>query len=293
MGGWIKPFIRFFEWLAIVIDPIIAAGKTLFSVWNNENLNFFEKSISVLVASIFGLADGLLSLVGILSEGITGIWSWLTGGGWKTENPVGNYMRSVTNDYEFGGVGRQMGEATATAFENVKEKGGFAYSGESDLKVAINPEEEAMLQKRKQEFEKDGEITEQEQEILDNMIDQFSQSVDDFVMQPKGISSFIFDRKNNQMYKTSPNDEILATKKGGILDQSLQDLKSIMSEMNKNILILGLSKTTETTQPLIMNNTNVTNGKDSKEYLFKPMFDVNADKRASWWSISREYNTAT
>jgi hypothetical protein len=114
--------------------------------------------------------------------------------------------------------------------------------------------------------------------------------VQDFTLEPKGISSLIMDRSNNQMYQTSPNDEIIASKKGGILDKSLQDIKNIMMEVNKNILNFNNSNS----NPVVVNNnsTNVMGGggNQGKEYLFKPMYDVNTDKRIAWWKASREYS---
>jgi hypothetical protein len=107
-------------------------------------------------------------------------------------------------------------------------------------------------------------------------------------MQPKGTSAYIIDKKNNQTYKTSPNDEIIATKKGGIIDKSLQDIKNIMMEVNKNILNINNSNS----NPVIVNNnsTSVMDNNESKKYLFKPMYDVNTDKRIAWWKASREYS---
>lgn len=116
-----------------------------------------------------------------------------------------------------------------------------------------------------------------------------SKPVDDFVMQPKGVPSLIVDKANNQTYQTAPNDEITASKKGGIFDKSLEELKLIMTEVNKGIL--SLNSNIGNIQPNIINNnnTNVTGSGDEKNSIAKAMYDVNTDKRSDWWRISREY----
>jgi len=63
-----------------------------------------------------------------------------------------------------------------------------------------------------------------------------------------------------------------------------------MMEVNKNILNFNNSNS----NPVVVNNnsTNVMGGggNQGKEYLFKPMYDVNTDKRIAWWKASREYS---
>lgn len=310
-GQWVKPFFRFFELLAFVVDPVVAAVKTLSEIWDNDKLNVFEKSVAGLVAAFFGLADGIFSLLGLLSEGITGVWSWLTGGGWKTENAFGNQMREMTDDYSFGAFGRKMGVSTAdvmaegtgsVAYDRMKGVVGMDTSG-----VARTGDEDRLKGETDYDYTKrgmmsdsvsPGEIDPEEQSYLDSKFDKSGkripvqgEKVDDFIMQPSGISSFIYSGKNNKSYQTAPDDEIIASKKGGIIDQSLQDIKMIMAEVNKNILNMSLVKNSDNQQPVMITNNSIAGGKDSSQNIFKAMYDINTQKRSDWWRISREYSS--
>lgn len=113
--------------------------------------------------------------------------------------------------------------------------------------------------------------------------------VDDFVMEPKQVSPLIVDRSNNQTYEPSQNDEVIASKKGGMLDKSLEELKIIMTEVNRGILNLNSNITN--IQPTVVNNNtaSVTGSKEKTNVISKAIYDVNTDKRADWWRISREY----
>ena len=279
----LKPILNFLGAFLVILDPLIAAGKTLFDIWNNDNLNFFEKSISVLTAAFFGLGDGIATLIGLISEGIAGVWNLITGNGWVTDNPVGNFMRGLTDDYSFGGMGEKMGGHAALAMADTAEDAVLNKNFSGMEQVENTPK-----YKKLQELQKDG-LTAEEEEYLQTKFDDRGQPVDDFVMQPKGISSLILDRRNDQLYQTSPDDEIIASKKGGILDRSLQDIKMIMSDVNKNILNMNSNMINVKPNVINNNNTSVMGSKDNTNYISKAMYDVNTDKRANWWRISREY----
>jgi len=310
-GQWVKPFFRFFELLAFVVDPVVAAVKTLSEIWDNDKLNVFEKSVAGLVSAFFGLADGIFSLIGLLSEGITGVWSWLTGGGWRTENALGNQMREMTDDYSFGGFGRKMGVSSAdvmaegtdsVVYDRMKGIVGMDTSGVDAKGGEDRLKGESDYDYTKRGMMNDsvspGEIDPEEKAYLDSKFDKSGkripvqgERVDDFIMQPSGISSFIYSGKNNKAYQTAPDDEILATKKGGIIDQALQDLKMIMTEVNKNIINASLGKGPDNQQPVMITNNNLTGGKDNSQNIFKSMYDINTQKRSDWWRVSREYSS--
>jgi hypothetical protein len=295
----IKPFmplIKALSWVLMILDPLIAAGKTLFEVWNNENLSFIQKTITVLISAFGGLGDSIASLVGIVSEGATGIWNFITGKGWKTENAVGNFARGLTNDYSFGGMGANMGKTSAQFMEDYnkgklgdsvgfdKVKGMFgAKTGAAALSTPMND--------KMQELLKDGVLSDEDMKFLDTKFNQMGQPVEDLIKKSNNDNRYIVDTKRGSVVKPAFDDEITSTKKGGIIDESLTKLQKIMSEVNDNIKLVG--QNLANIQPNYINNsTNISNGgsKENKQYLFQPMFDVNNDKRSQWWRHSREYS---
>lgn len=283
----LMPLLKTLGWVLMLLDPLIAAGKTLFDVWNNENLSGIEKGVAVLVSAIGGLGDGIASLIGIVSEGAVGLWNFITGKGWKTENAVGNFMRGVTDDYSMGGMGNKMGKATANLFEH------GSLTNPNDVNDKSKPAASLLtpMAKKAEEFMADGDFTEEEMEYLDKKFDQMGQPVEDFVKQANNKPKFILEQGNPKIYKTNHGDDVMAAKKGGILDESLTKIQKIMSEVNDNIKLMN--ENSSKVQPnYVNNNTNIVNGgsKESKEYLFKPLFDVNSDKRSQWWRMSREYS---
>ena len=241
------------------------------------------------------MGDSIASLIGIVSEGATGIWNWVTGKGWKTENAVGNFARGLTNDYSFGGMGANMGKAATQAMEDYnkgqlgdsvafdKVKGAFgAKTGAAGLTTPMAD--------KMQELLKDGVLSEEDMKFLDTKFNQMGQPVEDFIKKANNDNRYIVDTKKNTVVKPAFDDEITSTKKGGIIDESLTKIQKIMSDVNNNIKMMNQNLTN--IQPsYISNSTNISNGsKENKEYLFQPLFDVNSDKRVQWWKHSREYS---
>jgi hypothetical protein len=273
----------------VVLDPIVAAFKTLFEVWNDDSLSVLQKGVGVLTSLIFGLGDGIATLTGILSSGVTGIWNLITGKGWDTRNSVSTFMKGLTDDYSFGGMGHKMG---MTAIEMGKP-GGVAFDKiKSALGMDVGAEAlRTPFQKKAAELSKDG-LTDEERKFLEEKFDQKGQPIDDFYKQP-GSSTFIMDKKTGNAYRSAPQDEVILAKKGGVLDESLTKLKNIMSEVNIGIKNLN-DNVSNNLKPTTITNTTISNGgtsqKENKNYLFKPLYDVNTDKRVQWWKHSREYS---
>jgi hypothetical protein len=164
--------------------------------------------------------------------------------------------------------------------------------------ITAKTEAYGKLNPLKQEtWTRDDEVREMAKSLRDGLNDlqkthekiDAPKKVDDFIMEPKAVSPLIIDRSNNKAYEPSTNDEITASKKGGIFDKSLEELKLIMSEVNKGIL--SLNSNISNIQPSIINNNNtsVMGSGDEKNSIAKAMYDVNTDKRSDWWRISREY----
>jgi hypothetical protein len=292
-GNWMKPVLSIFKTLAsflVILDPLVAAGKTLFDVWNNENLNIFEKSIAVLTSAFFGLGDGIASLIGIVSEGATGIWNLLTGKGWKTENAVGKFMRGMTDDYSFGGMGAQMGKRVTMAFEDPNR---LLTKDSIDMAERLKPkgeETERDAAERYYREENKGQLSDEDKEFLDKMFDEKGKRIQDKLLKPKSTSYDIIDRQTGDMYRSDPSDEILASKKGGILDKGVDDLKKIMSEVSNQLSLMNTNMMNNQNILINNNSTNVSSNNESKEYLFKSIYDVNLDKRSSWWKHARDYS---
>lgn len=289
------PFLKAISWFLVILDPIVAAGKTLFDVWNNENLTIFQKSISVLISAFGGLGDSIASLIGIVSEGATGIWNFVTGKGWKTENAIGNFARGLTDNYSFGGMGANLGKAATEAMES-SNKGTLGESvmfdkvrGVFGAKTGAAGLTTPMADKM-QELLKDGVLSEEDMKFLDTKFDKMGEPVEDFIKKANNDNRYIVDTKKGTVVKPAYDDEITSTKKGGIIDESLTKLQKIMSEVNHSIKMV--SENISNIQPNYVNNsTSISNGsKENKEYLFKSVFDVNTDKRVQWWKHSREYS---
>lgn len=263
----------------VIIDPLVAAGKTLFNVWNNENLNFFEKSITVLTSGFFGLGDGILSLIGVVSQGIAGVKNASTGKGWKTENAVTTFTSGLAGGEMFGGMGAQMGKRTALALSDDAK----------DLSINKNFDStNTPKYKKLKELQENG-LTPEEEKYLDANFTEDGQQIQDGYFKPQNKSYYI-KSSTGEKYKTAPNDEITVAKEGGVLKEGLNSLEKIMKEMNKHIINLNSSMMNNQNVLINNNSTNVSSGNDSKEYLFKSIYDVNLDKRTSWWKHSREYS---
>ena len=233
----------------VVLDPLIAAGKTLFEVWNNENLNVFEKGLSVLTAAFFGLGDGIASLLGILSEGATGIGNLTTGKGWKTENTVGNFMReltggerdkngNVTGGYDFGGMGANMGNRLAFELED----------STSDKVIDKNFDPTKTEKYKKLQELNIGGLTSDEEKYLDENYDNKGNFIknkpaqvkrDDFsfknLMTSTAGNSILYDKNTNTENILHPDDNVLTYKTDGVFDLALKELTLLAQSINKGI----------------------------------------------------------
>jgi len=260
----------------VVLDPLIAAGKTLFEVWDNKNLNVFEKGLSVLTAAFFGLGDGIASLLGILSEGATGIWNLITGKGWKTENTVGNFMReltggerdkngNVTGGYDFGGMGAKMGKRVAFELED------SAYDKVIDKNFDPTKTEKY---KKLQELNIGG-LTSDEEKYLDENYDDKGNFIknkpkqvnrDDFsfksLMTSTEGNSILYDKNTNTANVLHPDDNVLGYKTGGVFDVALKELTLLAQSINK-----GIYKIPESIEKNKSNasNVSVVNGSGGSE----------------------------
>lgn len=266
----------------IFIDPLVASIQTLFEVWNDKNLNVFEKSVSVLISAFFGLGDGILSLIDMISGGLAGIMSFISGKGWKTENFVSSAINDMNKGQIFGGMGHSMGKKYADWARDGAKEG---------VMNTIPNVENTPKYKKLQELQKDG-LTVEEEAYLDKNFTEDGQQIEDRYFKPQNKSYYI-KTSTGEKYKTAPNDEITVAKEGGVLKDGLNSLEKIMKEMNNHIINLNSSMMNNQSILVNNNNTNVSSGGESKEYLFKSIHDVNLDKRSSWWKHSRDYSATS
>lgn len=254
----------------IVLDPLIAAGKTLFEVWGNDNLNVFEKGLAVLTSAFFGLGDGIASLVGILSEGATGIWNLITGKGWKTENTVGNFMRGMTDDYSFGGMGAKMGKRVAFALENNVE--------DTVIDKNFDPTKTEKY-KKLQEFNIGG-LTSDEEKYLDENYDDKGNFIknkpnqvkrDDFsfknLMTSTQGNSILYDKNTNTKNILHPDDNVLAYKTDGVFDLALKELTLLAKSINKGIYKIPESIERNNSNPSNVSVVNSSGGSSNNNML--------------------------
>jgi hypothetical protein len=114
-----RPVLGFFRGLgkilgplALIIDPVITTIQTFFNLWGDENLSPLQKGIAIITGIVTSFGDILFFVIDMLSQGVTGLWNFITGNGFKTENPVSKWMNEELYRGEGGfGAGSAMGAA--------------------------------------------------------------------------------------------------------------------------------------------------------------------------------------
>jgi hypothetical protein len=264
---FVKPIMGFFKFLdkflgpiAILIDPVVDAFSTLFDVWSDDNLTPLQKGISVLTSFVVGFGDIFTFLIDLLSKGVTGIWNFITGKGFKTDNAVSEWMEKSLYQGK-GSLGAGAGKAVAESFK---------LKNTPDAKsLAIKPDSS-------------------DTEAPNKNNNQKAVPMNDGLLESTGVPIKMSLGKQN--FETAPDDNILTFKSGGFLDRSLLDLKIIMKDVHSSIL--NLNKNLIETSNLNNKNINITNNNstnassNSKEYLMGDVRDVISDNRLSWWAQS-------
>jgi hypothetical protein len=289
--GFFKGLGKILGPLALVIDPVITTIQTFFNLWGDENLSPLQKGIAIITGIVASFGDILFFVIDMLSQGVTGLWNFITGNGFKTENPVSKWMNEELYRGEGGfGAGAAMGAAEMMRSYNKDPNGMFTDMAEGAIKRGsfgfIDPfknKEAERREKRMNEMEEDGVVDDAEMEEIDSW---GTLPVDDFV-KPKGKgSSLIVDPQTQQIFETSPNDEIWALKSGGVLDKALGELKNIMTDVNKNIL--SMNKNLANTKSVNNSSINISGGaSNNKDYLFENTRDPIFADRTNWWNLSQ------
>lgn len=290
VAGLFKAFGKFLGPLALVIDPVITTIQTFFNLWGDETLSPLQKGVAIFTGIITSFGDIFTFLIDMLSQGVTGLWNFITGNGWKTENPVSKWMNEEVYRGEGGfGAGAAMGAAEMMRQYNKDPEGTITDMAKGAIKRGtfgfIDPfknKETERRQQRLDEMNADGTVTDDE---LDEIDSWGPLPVDDMIKR-KG-SSIVIDPQTNQMAKTNPNDELWAVKSGGVIDKALGELKTIMSDVNKNILKMNTNL--EKTKPVSNSSINISggnSGSSNKEYLFEITRDPILNDRTSWWNLS-------
>ena len=294
-----KPVLGFFKGLgkilgplALIIDPVITTIQTFFNLWGDENLSPLQKGIAIITGIVTSFGDILFFVIDMLSQGVTGLWNFITGNGFKTENPVSKWMNEKLYRGEGGfGTGAAMGAAEMMRDYNKDPEGTFTDMAGGAIKRGsfgfIDPfknKEEERRRERLDKMEEDGVVDDAEMEEIDSW---GTLPVDDLIKSKNKGSSLIVDPQTKQVYETSPNDEIWALKSGGVLDKALGELRTIMTDVNKNIM--SMSKNISNIKPSNNSSINVSGGNtaSNKEYLFENTRDPIFGERSNWWNLSQ------
>ena len=280
----LKPFTAIFEFLGrilsieflAILDGTISAVKTLFQVWSDTDLDPFQKFTAVFLSFVGGLLDIIPNLTSLLSKGLTGALSWLTGKGWQSDNAVSDFLDKNINDQ--GGVGQVIskkyiglaksandGTMISDTVDGAKANMGLTKPSykNSQIYKDLSPEgqkEMDEMAERDKNAKQTPQIIQQKTEIPQNF-------------QP--VSEKINNQSNDKL------EEIIKNQ-----NQSNEKLLNALEKFSKNIQ-------SQQQGPMVINQSSqAPKSDDSKKYLFKPIFDTNMDKRSDWWKTSREYSNS-
>ena len=271
--GFFKPVVTIFEALGkiltvellAVIDGAISAVKTLFTVWDDIDLNPIQKFTAVLFSFIGGLVNMIPELTSMISKAGVGAYNLSTGKGWQTDNVVSRILDENINDK--GGVGQVF----ANAYIDVSKKLNAELDEKSNPSDKLKPVEE-----NPQYFTPSGKAPVTPIKMNDGLLES------------TGVPIKMSLGKQN--FETAPDDNILAFKSGGFLDKSLLDLKLIMKDVHSSILNLNKDLNENNgvnSQPInITNNSSTRTASNNKEYLMEDVRDVISNNRLSWWAQS-------
>jgi hypothetical protein len=106
---------------------------------------------------------------------------------------------------------------------------------------------------------------------------------------PSGGKTLIKSGLTGRTYQASSQDEVVSLKQGGILDKNLQELKGIVSLINRNIT--DLNKNIINIKPSSNINVHGGGGKtEHKDYLMDVTRDPIGFSRSQWWVNSERLN---
>lgn len=287
-----RPFVGLFKFLARIlsvpvmaaIDGTISAVKTLFSIWNDVDLDPFQKFIAVFTSFIGGLLDIIPNLTSLLAKGLTGIFSWATGKGWKPDNAVSEFLDQNINDQ--GGVGQVIskkyiglakdankGTLIDDSIAGLKSMFGFGTTKpsykESSVYRDLSPEQQKEMDEKYEREQKPSPLpnpVNQKPEI----IQQNSESAQKFEPIPQNIKNPTVDKLDEMIKNQNKLNEKL-------IESFTKTINQISSKEKPYTLINNQNTTTQSSDT-------------SNSYLLKPVFDINNDKREQWWKNSREYS---
>jgi hypothetical protein len=285
--GFIGKFARFLGPIALLIDPIVSAFKTLFSVWNDKNLSPLQKGIAVLAGFVGGFGNIVTDLANWTMKLGTGLWNFITGKGFNMENAGSKWIEKNVN--EKGGLGAMIGKGTAEALGE--------YNNLQAAKAAGDQANQSGKEQGSLSYEnaspEDGSKSQPEGTPVNDAVGKVSKVIG----------------KDNKTYTPAPNDIMTLTQEGGGWMTSLKNMELSMGEnadrqmlannsldqMNKKFDMLhdtnkkslnALYDMVKAIQSMpVSKGTTVVSGGggDSKRnFVFKTPFDPNTQSRISW-----------
>lgn len=281
--GFIGKFARFLGPIALLIDPVVSAFKTLFSVWNDKNLSPLQKGIAVLAGFVGGFGNIVTDLANWTMKLGTGLWNFITGKGFNMENAGSKWIEKNIN--EKGGFGAMVGKGTADALREHNKK-----------------EEAAAGKSESEDTSSKGSVS------YDNTSPEGNESKPEGTPVQDAIGKVSSVVANDKTYTPAPSDIMTLTKEGGGWMQKLNNIEMISDKNADNQVILNntlsqLEKKFDTMNQMQRNSIDaiyemvkavkeippprgggvVSGGGSSKRsFVFDLPFDPNTYSRASW-----------
>lgn len=296
----LKPFVGLIEGIARVLSiEVIAvvmgfvdAIRTFFDVWKDDKLSFFQKAVSVFAGFVGGVGSMASDLVKTLGGILQFLGKFIPG--LKMAGDAVNSFGELINTHDLGkNVANLFRDKNKLDSEKGKEKDAWK-SGERYKNAS--PEERKRMEQQHEELERKNQ-----QVVPPNISNNRQVKPDIQKTEESQVVPAAPEESKPEIVQEKPVPEPVYQPEAPatINLKPIQQNNQAQEEQNKiNLQIANsLSMLTKYMQnmnqsPTIINNSTSTTTapQNNKEYLFKPIFDTNSDKRADWWKMSNVYN---